>query len=52
VVAESALAAQDWPVRGEGPRLHVWRPAGLRAASQATPDPETLRRLRALGYVQ
>jgi arylsulfatase A-like enzyme len=52
-VSEAALLAAEWPVKGgDGPRLHLWRPAAPRAGAAAAPDPETLRRLRALGYVQ
>ncbi|HSK75144.1 MAG TPA: sulfatase [Thermoanaerobaculia bacterium] len=53
---KAALTANGWPGGSsgtEGPALRLWLPAGKRASSVAqAPDPETERRLRALGYIQ
>jgi arylsulfatase A-like enzyme len=51
-LAPAALTADDLPT-AKGPALLVWRPGRRRAPSaNAAPNPETERRLRALGYIQ
>ncbi|HEX9944696.1 MAG TPA: sulfatase [Thermoanaerobaculia bacterium] len=51
-VARALLTAAG-PAAPRGPALRVWLPAVRRAPStDAAPDPETGRRLRALGYAQ
>lgn len=47
---KAALTANGWPVT-EGPALRLWLTAG-RSTVARPPDPETERRLRALGYIQ
>lgn len=49
---KAVLTAKEWPGT-EGPALRLWLPAGKRASTVVqAPDPETERRLRALGYIQ
>jgi arylsulfatase A-like enzyme len=50
-LAPAALAARDFP-ETRGPALLLWLPAGRRVPPPAATDPETERRLRALGYIQ
>jgi hypothetical protein len=50
-LSPAALAARDFPAL-RGPALLLWLPSGRRAPAAAATDPETERRLRALGYVQ
>jgi arylsulfatase A-like enzyme len=47
----AVLAARDIP-DARGPALRLWLPAGRRVPPAAASDPETERRLRALGYIQ
>jgi arylsulfatase A-like enzyme len=51
----AALTAADWPAAPRGPALRLWlsRAAEGSETRRAAPaDPETERRLRALGYIQ
>lgn len=56
---EASLDGKAVPVRtgakgpaATGPMLRVWYPENRRAPVRTAPDPETERRLRALGYAQ
>jgi arylsulfatase A-like enzyme len=47
------LLGAGTPPPSPGPALRIWRPGGERKAVPSRPrDPETERRLRALGYIQ
>jgi arylsulfatase A-like enzyme len=50
-VARAFLAANEPPVP-EGPALRLWLPGVRQPAASGMPNPETERRLRALGYAQ
>jgi len=50
-VPGSLLTAIDPPAPG-APALRFWLPGARRSSPAAAPDPETERRLRALGYAQ
>lgn len=51
-VPTASLEAGRWPILLDGPWLRIWQPRHEPPpASPAEENPETLRRLRALGYV-
>ena len=47
----TAAQAPVWPGAPAGPALLFWEPVAAHGGPQTTTDPETLRRLQALGYV-
>ena len=51
-VEPAALVAKQMPAAPVGPALRVWVSSRGATARHAEEDPETVRRLRALGYVQ
>jgi arylsulfatase A-like enzyme len=48
----ASLAAAGWPVDPSVAGLWLWRPKARGEKPAAAADPETLERLRALGYIQ
>jgi len=48
----SVLEAADWPIDTSVKGLWVWLPRGRGEKRSDAADPETLERLRALGYIQ
>jgi hypothetical protein len=51
-VEPGALAALQAPPEPEGPALRVWISARGTTGRHAEEDPETVKRLQALGYIQ
>lgn len=48
----ASLGAASWPAAPSGPGLRIFRPAAPARPRPTAVDAETLRRLRALGYIQ